>query len=231
MPFLFVFMMVFSSRFSVSRNTELTLSLSLRVSPKNFNQKIFVTACRLRTTSTAVVSLVRKKPTRIRPIWRGGGGGGNCLVCQIFTAEHETEASLSVCCGLGLLFVCCTLRCWHKQVHWLHEGSHVGQNRNNDQVMHTKGNDRWILYQLDFFYARAHSLLPATNERSRRFFGCEFNHLQYVARFMPYVLLLLERKMVHFSRHIPLLLEIGSHNNWKAENLANEPLTYRLHLI
>ena len=110
MPFLFVFMMVFSSRFSVSRNTELTLSLSLRVSPKNFNQKIFVTACRLRTTSTAVVSLVRKKPTRIRPIWRGGGGG-NCLVCQIFTAEHETEASLSVCCGLGLLFVCCTLRC------------------------------------------------------------------------------------------------------------------------
>ena len=86
------------------------------------------------------------------------------------------------------------------------EGSHVGQNRNNDQVMHTKGNDRWILYQLDFFYARAHSLLPATNERSRRFFGCEFNHLQYVARFMPYVLLLLERKMVHFSRHIPLLL-------------------------
>ena len=30
-------------------------------------------------------------------------------MCQIFTAEHETSLSLRVCCGLGLLFVCCTL--------------------------------------------------------------------------------------------------------------------------
>ena len=90
-------------------------------------------------------------------------------MCQIFTAEHETSLSTSV------LWPRPTFRLLHSAAAGTSksidskalEGSHVGQNRNNDQVMHTKGNDRWILYQLEFFYARAHSLLLQARERTK----------------------------------------------------------------
>ena len=131
-------------------------------------------------------------------------------MCQIFTAEHETSLSLRVCCGLGLLFVCCTLlllaqaspltpKLW-REVMW-------AKTATTTKLCTLKATTDGFCTSWNFF-TRVHTLFffKLENERSRRFFGCEFNHLQYVARFMPYVLLLLERKMVHFSRHIPLLL-------------------------
>ena len=53
---------------------------------------------------------------------------------------------------------------------------HVGQNRKQEDSATTLegGNDRWILCQLEFFYARALS-------QERDFWFTEFNHLQSVA--------------------------------------------------
>ena len=47
---------------------------------------------------------------------------------------------------------------WQKQQHGQHQQlRHVGQNRKQEDGATTleEGNDRWILCQLEFFYARA----------------------------------------------------------------------------
>ena len=113
------------------------------------------------------------------------------------------------------------------------EGSHVGQNRNNDQVMHTKGNDRWILYQLEFFYARARYYYCAAEEKSKIFWWWSSitSNMLPDSCHMCWCCWKGKWSIFHVIFHY-YYLEIGSLIiRCPAENLANEPLTYQLHLF
>ena len=169
--------------------------LSLSSFPQEFQQKIFVTACRL---------------------------DYYCSSLSLFGSPHASDLfgeEVTVWCARFLLPSTRLLVLWPRPTfRLLHSLVLLAQAspltpQNDVEVMWAKTATTTKLCTLkattdgfctswNFFLRACTLLLLCCWGEVEDFLVVEFNHLQYVARFMPYVL---ETKMVHFSRHIRLL--------------------------